>query len=237
MNIKRSILVVEDEADLANMLRYNLEREGYVCRAVNDGASALAEVKKAAPDLILLDRMIPGLSGDEVASRLRADQQTARIPIIMLTAKADEADELVGFALGADDYITKPFSMKPLLARVSARLRRSEKDEAPRDLVKSGPFTLDLSRHELTIDGEAVQLTVTEFRLLRTLMGANGRVLNRSQLIDAALGTEVAVTDRTIDVHITALRRKVGSVKSEIQPASWIQTVRGVGYTFRPPTP
>jgi DNA-binding response OmpR family regulator len=237
MSIKRSILVVEDEADLANMLRFNLDREGYVCRAVHDGVSALAEVKKNPPDLIILDRMIPGVSGDEVAGRLRQDPQTSRIPIIMLTAKADEADELVGFALGADDYITKPFSMKPLLARVAARLRRAERDETPRELVKSGPFTLDLSRHELTIDGEPVQLTVTEFRLLRTLMSANGRVLNRSQLIDAALGMDVAVTDRTIDVHITALRRKVGGTRMGVLPASWIQTVRGVGYTFRPPKP
>lgn len=235
MNLQRSILVVEDEADLCSALRYNLEREGYICKSVNDGLSALAEIKRFHPDLIILDRMLPGMSGDELTMRIRQDPKLASIPVVMLTAKADESDELVGFALGADDYVTKPFSMKPLLARVAARLRRSDKGEAPREELRSGPFLLDLSRHQLLVDGSPVSLTVTEFRLLRALMAANGRVLNRSQLIDAALGADVAVTDRTIDVHITALRRKVGSVKAELQAALWIQTIRGVGYTFRPP--
>lgn len=225
----KSVLVVEDEADLAEVVCYHLEKEGYACRKFNDGGAVLSEVRRSAPDLILLDRMLPRTPGDEVAVRLKRDPRTAHIPIIMLTAKAEETDQLVGFALGADDYISKPFSMKLLLARIAAVLRRREAAEQDGETLSSGPIVLDRSRHEVTVEGTAVQLTATEFRVLAALMQARGRVLDRNQLIDSVLGSGVAVTNRTIDVHIAALRRKLGPA------AGWIQTVRGVGYTFREP--
>lgn len=229
MSQRKSILIVEDEADLAEVLCYHLEREGYACRQAPDGALALAEVRRQVPDLIVLDRMLPKASGDEVVVRLKRDPQTASIPVIMLTAKAEETDELVGFALGADDYVTKPFSPKLLLARIAAVLRRREAATGEAEVLSAGPITLDRSRHEVTVSGSPVALTATEFRVLAALMAARGRVLDRTQLIDTVLGSGVAVTNRTIDVHIAALRKKLGSA------AGWIQTVRGVGYTFREP--
>jgi two-component system phosphate regulon response regulator PhoB len=229
MSSRKTIMVVEDENDLAELVCFHLEKEGYACRKFNDGSQALAEVKRQTPDLILLDRMLPKTPGDEVAIRLKRDPRTAHIPIIMLTAKAEETDQLVGFALGADDYIAKPFSMKLLVARVAAVLRRREAAEQEGETMSVGPITLDRSRHEVTIDGSPVQLTATEFRVLAALMGARGRVLDRDQLIDTVLGSGVAVTNRTIDVHVAALRKKFGLA------AGWIQTVRGVGYTFREP--
>jgi two-component system phosphate regulon response regulator PhoB len=225
----KTILIVEDEGDLLDVLYYHLEREGYKCRRARDGEAALAEVQRSKPDLVVLDRMLPKLSGDEVATQLKRDSRTADLPIIMLTAKAEDSDELVGFALGADDYIRKPFSMKLLLARISAVLRRDFSSRQEREVLTRGPVTLDRGRHEVTVDGQAVALTATEFRILATLMAAGGRVLDRGQLIDAVLGRNVAVTDRTIDVHIAALRKKLGTA------SRCIQTVRGVGYTFRVP--
>jgi DNA-binding response OmpR family regulator len=225
----KSILIIEDEADLAELLRFNLEREGYTCRCAADGASAREELQRRPPDLVVLDRMLPHTSGDELLSQMKRDPVTASIPVIMLTAKADEADELVGFALGADDYIGKPFSMKLLVARVGALFRRSYAAEQPSEVLHLGPVRLDVSRHELTVDQKPVAVTATEFRLVRALIVANGKVLTRAQLIEAALGTNAAVTDRTIDVHVKAVRKKLGDA------ADWIQTVRGVGYTFREP--
>lgn len=225
----QSILVVEDEPDLADVLCHHLEREGYVCRKAGDGQIALAEAFRQPPDLIVLDRMLPRLSGDDVAARLKREPRTAHVPIIMLTAKAEEADALVGFALGADDYITKPFSTRLLLARVAAVLRRRDLAEQEAEVRSGGPVVLDRGRHEVTVDGRPVPLTATEFKILAALMGARGRVLERGQLIDSVLGTGVAVTNRTIDVHIAALRRKLGHA------AAWIHTIRGVGYAFREP--
>jgi two-component system phosphate regulon response regulator PhoB len=229
MNSGKSILIVEDESDLAHVLSYHLAREGYTCRRASDGEAALAEVRRSRPDLIVLDRMLPKLSGDEVATRLRRDSRTADVPIIMLTAKAEDSDELVGFALGADDYVRKPFSTKLLLARIAAMLRRDRVVRQERQVLSSGPMVLDRARHEVTVEGRPVILTATEFRILATLMGAGGRVLNRGQLIDAALGENVAVTDRTVDVHVAALRKKLGKA------AAYIRTIRGVGYAFRLP--
>jgi len=229
MRTGKSILVVEDETDLVELLRHNLTREGYACRCCFDGRSALAEAMRNPPDLVLLDRMLPGLSGDELIAQLKREPRTANIPTVMLTAKSEESDVLVGFALGADDYVTKPFSMKVLLAKVAAILRRTDTLEAPDETLSAGGIELDVGRHELTVEGAHVSVTATEFRILRSLMAARGRVLSRAQLIDAALGPGVAVTDRTIDVHITSLRKKLG------RTAGWVQTVRGVGYTFREP--
>jgi DNA-binding response OmpR family regulator len=227
MSAGESILIVEDERDLAETLRFQLQREGHHCRCAGDGEAALVAVQRDAPDLIILDRMLPKVSGDEVVARLKRDPRTEPIPILMLTAKADETDELVGFALGADDYVSKPFSMRVLLARVGALLRRGRMDAGSRDVLSLGPVMLHRSRHEVAVDGTPVALTATEFGILSALMRGDGRVLSRAQLIDAVLGHDVAVTDRTIDVHIAALRKKLGSA------AACIQTVRGVGYTFR----
>lgn len=227
MSRQESILVVEDEADLSELLSYHLEKEGFHVRRAADGERALAEARRQPPDLVVLDRMLPKLSGDEVATSMKRDARTADVPIIMLTAKAEDSDELVGFALGADDYVRKPFSMKLLLARIQAVLRRQDATTSDRDIVTAGPVVLDRGRHEVQVDGLPIELTATEFRLLSVLMVARGRVLTRDQLIDAALGQGVAVTDRVIDVHVAAVRRKLGIA------AACIQTIRGVGYAFR----
>lgn len=225
----RSILIVEDEEDLAELLQYQLQREGYGCRCVLDGQVALVEIRRELPDLVVLDRMLPGLSGDKLIAELKRDPDTAGIPIIMLTAKAEESDQLIGFALGADDYITKPFSSKVVVARIAAVLRRLDSAESAPEVLSAGPIRLDPERHEISVSGDSTLLTATEFKLLQALMAARGRVLNRSRLIDLVLGTGAAVTDRAIDVHITSLRKKLGA------GAAWIQTIRGVGYTVRKP--
>jgi two-component system phosphate regulon response regulator PhoB len=227
VGVDRTILVVEDETDLADLLRHNLEREGYRCRSAANGEDGLAEARRDPPDVLILDRMLPRMSGDQVISKLRREPKTANIPILMLTAKAEESDELVGFALGADDYVTKPFSMKRLLARVEALLRRAATSSSQPDVVNVGPITLDRDRHEATLDGKAIMLTATEFGILWELAAARGRVLSRDQLIDAVLGSSAVVTDRTIDVHVAALRKKLG------RAAALIQTIRGIGYALR----
>jgi two-component system phosphate regulon response regulator PhoB len=231
MKDAKTILVVEDEGDLRELIGFNLEREGYRCRGVADGDEALAAVANWVPDLVILDRMLPNTSGDEVLAHLRSHQRTAAIPVVMLTAKADESDELVGFAMGANDYVTKPFSMKVLIARVSALLRRPHGASIVQngEVLSSGSVTLDAERHTVSVAGVDVVLTSTEFRLLKALMAAEGRLRTRDQLIDAALGRNVAVVDRTIDVHVAALRKKLGSA------AKWVQTIRGAGYAWRMP--
>jgi len=232
MKVPKTILVVEDEADLRELVGFNLEREGYQTQRAADGDEALALIAKSVPHLVILDRMLPNTSGDDVLAHLKRDDRTASIPVLMLTAKADESDELVGFAMGADDYVTKPFSMKALLARVSALLRRSQRggSEGGKELLSSGPVAIDTERHIVTVDGTPIVLTATEFRLLKAIMAADGRLRSREQLIDQALGINVAVVDRTIDVHIAALRKKLGHA------ASWVQTVRGAGYVWREPS-
>ena len=228
-----NILIIEDEADLANVIRYHLEQAGYRCRLALDGQTGLAETARKPPDLLILDRMLPGLSGDEVATRVRQDPRTAGVPIIMLTAKAEDEDELVGFALGADDYIRKPFTFKLLLARIAAMLRRRAAADRPGDVLSSGPVVVDRGRHEVAVDGAPVELTATEFRMFEALIRARGRVLSRAQLLDAAVGEGAAATDRAVDVHIASVRRKLGD-RHDL-----IHTVRGVGYAFRnaPPPP
>lgn len=229
MSERKTILVVEDESDVAEMLCTHLRREGYECRAARDGRQAFQDAERQPPDLVLLDRMLPGYSGDEVARRLRSNARTSRVPIVMLTAKGEDIDQVVGLSLGADDYITKPFSMQVLMARIAALLRRVETGVSEPKVLSIGPVVLDIDRHEAKVESSSVSLTATEFRLLRALMAAQGRVLSRNQLIDKALGEGVVVTDRTIDVHITALRKKLGVA------GKWIRTVRSVGYTFRQP--
>ena len=224
---KKRILVVDDERDLVELIAYNLQRNGYEVLTAPDGQAALDAARRQRPDLIILDLMLPGIDGTEVARQLRADPITAHVPVIMLTAKSEEIDVVVGLALGADDYITKPFSMKILLARLSTVLRRSEASstsasESP--VLRAGPLVIDTAKHEVSVNHEPVKLTLTEFKLLTALVSARGRVLSRDQLMDKGMGADVFVTDRAIDVHVTAIRRKLGE-------ASWlVRTVRGVGY-------
>jgi DNA-binding response OmpR family regulator len=228
---KRTVLVVDDEKDLVDLITYNLQRNGYDVLCAFSGTEALELAQKHVPDLMVLDLMLPGLDGTEVARRLKADARTAMIPIIMLTAKGEETDVVVGLTLGADDYVTKPFSMKILLARLGTVLRRAEQTAAPdageAGILKAGPLTIDTSKHEVSVNGEPARLTLTEFKLLTALLNARGRVLTRDQLMDKAMGSDVFVTDRAIDVHVTAIRKKLGS-------ANWlVHTVRGVGYRLQ----
>jgi DNA-binding response OmpR family regulator len=226
---RKRVLIVDDERDLVELITYNLGRNGYDVLAAFDGLAALEIASREIPDLILLDLMMPGLDGTEVARRLKADSRTAAIPIIMLTARGEETDVVVGLTLGADDYVTKPFSMKILLARLGTVLRRADGSSTGSDggVLRAGPLNIDSSKHEATVDGEPIKLTLTEFKLLSALVGARARVLTRDQLMDKAMGTDVFVTDHAIDVHITAIRKKLGS-------AAWlVHTVRGVGYRLQ----
>jgi DNA-binding response OmpR family regulator len=224
---KRLILVVDDEKDLLDLVTYNLGRNGYDTVTAENGNDAIELAVREQPDLLLLDLMLPGIDGTEVARRLKADSRTSNIPIVMLTAKGEETDVVVGLTLGADDYVTKPFSMKILLARVAAVLRRNETPASDTGVLRAGPLAIDTSKHEVTVDGEPAKLTLTEFKLLAALVNARGRVLTRDQLMDKAMGTDVFVTDRAIDVHITAIRKKLGH-------ANWlVHTVRGVGYRLQ----
>ncbi len=223
-----SILIVEDEPDLANMLLFNLEREGFQCQIAASGDEAIGTIDEQHPELVILDRMLPGLSGDEVLMHIKRRPETAGIPVIMVTAKGMEEDQIDGLSLGADDYITKPFSMKVLLARIEALSRRVDK-KAEDSVLQLGPVQLDSDFHKVMVEGAMIELTATEFRLLQALMSSSGRVLDRQRLMQRVCGVGAVVSDRTIDVHVTALRKKLG-------PASaWLQTVRGVGYAFRVP--
>jgi two-component system phosphate regulon response regulator PhoB len=228
---KRRVLVVDDEKDLVDLISYNLTRGGYEVLTSHSGSEALEIARRDMPDLVVLDLMLPGLDGTEVARRLKGDSRTAAIPIVMLTARSEETDVVVGLTLGADDYVTKPFSMKILLARINTVLRRGEQPDAGAvgegGTLRAGPLVIDSAKHEVTVDGEPVRLTLTEFKLLSALVAARGRVLTRDQLMDKAMGTDVFVTDRAIDVHITAIRKKLGA-------ANWlVHTVRGVGYRLQ----
>ena len=222
---KKKILVVDDERDLVDLIGMNLLRQGYEAVTAHDGKVGLEMARKLAPDLILLDLMMPGLTGQEVATRLKGEPQTANIPVLMLTARGEETDIIVGLSLGADDYVTKPFSMKVLMARIAAVLRRKAATaEAGQQILSNGPMVIDEARHEVTLEGRPITVTPTEFKLLTALALARGRVLSRDQLTDRVMGSEVYVTDRAIDVHVTAVRKKLGDYQ-------WmIHTVRGVGY-------
>ncbi|HEY8749558.1 MAG TPA: response regulator transcription factor [Tepidisphaeraceae bacterium] len=224
---KGTILVIDDEKDLIELVRYNLEKDGFDVIAATDGQAGLEVVKKHRPDLVVLDLMMPGLDGLQICQQLRADPRSGRIPLIMLTAKATEADRVVGLELGADDYITKPFSPREVLARVKAVLRRSSPAAEQRQEIRVGDLAIDLGGHEVNYKGQRVAFTATEFRILEFLASRPGRVFSRDEIIDAALGNETAVFDRTVDVHITAIRRKLGA------GAEYIETVRGFGYKFR----
>lgn len=224
-----TILVVEDEADLAVLLRYNLEAEGFRVATAASGDEAVERIRDGVPDLILLDWMLPGISGVEFARRLRSDKRTKAIPIIMLTARSEEQDKLTGLETGADDYITKPFSPRELNARVKAVLRR----RAPQmtdDMVQVGGLRLDPASHRVTGNSTPVDLGPTEFRLLHFLMTHPERVHSRTQLLDQVWGDHVFVEERTVDVHIRRLRKALEPTELD----RLIQTVRGTGYRLSP---
>ncbi len=224
---KEKILVVDDEHDLVKLIRYHLEKEGYKALSAYNGDDALFLTRKERPDLIVLDLMLPGVDGLEVCRRLKADHELAHTAIIMLTAKGEEADITMGLKLGADDYITKPFSPKELMARVHAVLRRTQSTATTKDYLEIDGLTIDLHKHEVTLKNEPIPLTLTEFKLLHQLAGKPGRVFTRDQLLDAVSGTETCVIDRTIDVHVASLRKKLKAF------ANRIITIRGIGYKFK----
>jgi two-component system phosphate regulon response regulator PhoB len=222
----RCILVVDDEPDLLELVRFNLDRAGFRVETAASGEEALARLRRSTPDLLVLDLMLPDLSGEEVCRRLRANPSLAGLPVIMLTAKSEEVDRVVGFELGADDYVTKPFSPRELVLRVKALLRRSYEAAASSAPLERGALRLDPERHRCSVKGEEVDLTAKEFQLLEALMRRPGRVMTREKLLDEVWGSDIAVTSRTIDTHLKRLREKLG------EAAELIQTVRGLGYRF-----
>ena len=223
-----SILAVEDDEDILELLKYNLAKEGYRVTAVTSGEEGLQLARSTTPDLILLDLMLPGVDGLEVCRRLKMDAKTRQVPIIMLTAKGEETDIVTGLELGAEDYITKPFSTRVLLARVRTVLRRRRTAPPGEDaLLKIHDLVIDPGRHEVLLRGQAVDLTATEFRLLHLLARRPGWVLTRANIVEGIHGDDYPVTDRAVDVKIVALRKKLGAA------ADYIETVRGVGYRFK----
>ncbi len=225
---KRSIFVVEDEEDILELLQFHLTREGFAVRGSSNGERAVRDITRISPDLVLLDLMLPGMDGLDVCRALKKEKKTADIPIVMVTAKGDESDVVAGLELGADDYITKPFSLKVLTARVRATLRR--KQISPVD--SSAPLhihdiAINLGRYEVLVKGKPVEMTFSELRILHLLASRPGWVLTREQIVDGVRGEDYAVTDRAVDVQIVGIRRKLG------KKANCIETVRGVGYRFK----
>jgi len=230
---RTSVLVVEDEADIRELVRYNLEKAGYPVRGVATGEEALAAVESDPPELVILDLMLPGMDGLTVCERLKKDPTTNSIPIVMLTAKGEESDIVRGLNLGADDYITKPFSPRVLIARVQAVLRRASDDLEEPDPRPAGKtitihnLVIRPQRHEVLVDGKPIELTATEFRVLLLLARKPGWVFTRGQILDGVHGDNYAITERAVDVQIVGLRKKLGSA------GAYITTVRGVGYRFK----
>ncbi len=226
---KEAILIVDDEEDILELIEYNLSKEGFRLHTAVSGEEALRIAREELPDLILLDLMLPGIDGLQVCRLLKSDPDTAHIPIIMVTAKGSESDVIVGLELGADDYVTKPFSPRILLARVKAVFRRrtalSDEDES--SPIRYPDLIIHPDRFEVLLEGQPVDLTATEFRILEYLARRPGRVFTRDQIVDAARGKDYPVTDRSVDVHIVSLRKKLGIVGKQIE------TVHGIGYRFR----
>lgn len=229
-NTSLRILIVDDEKDLVDLLSYNLEKEGYAVLRAYDGEEALKTIRSRKPDLILLDLMLPGIQGMEICKIVRKTPETAGLPIIMLTAKGEEVDRIVGLEMGADDYVTKPFSVRELLARVRAVLRRYEAAPAEdRKTIRYGDLFIDHDAHEVTLAGRKVALSPTEFRLLWFLARTPGRVFTREILLDRVWGDDTFVEPRTVDVHIRRLRAQI---EPDLSTPRFVLTVRGVGYKF-----
>ena len=220
------VFIVEDEPDLRDTLKYNLENEGFSVEAFSNGEDFLSSVDKNIPNLVILDLMLPGVSGLDVCRELRSNENYDGIGIVMLTAKSEEIDRIVGFELGADDYVTKPFSVRELILRVKVLLKKRTDDGANEQTLEFGPILMNLDAHEVSIDGKIVNLTALEFKLLKHLLKRKGRVQTRDQLLGDVWGYSSEVTTRTVDTHIKRLREKLG------EPGDLIQTIRGVGYRF-----
>jgi len=229
------VLVVEDEPDIAALIAYQLTREGFRVETAGTGPEALQSVARDIPDLVVLDRMLPGLGGDEILQRLKEEPGTSSIPVLVLTAKREQEDRIKGFELGADDYLTKPFSPRELVLRVQAILRRVQEAgiTAGGRILKAGPVRVDLGSHQVSLDGEELNLTPTEFRLLQALMERRGRTQSRKQLLEKAWDVEPGASERiqtrTVDMHIRRLRSKLG------ETGEWIETIRGFGYRLKVP--
>lgn len=224
---QQTILIIEDERPIAELLSYNLKREGFEVTTAGDGQEGLRRATTQLPDLVILDLMLPVIEGLEVCRQLRNSARTRDIPILMLTARGEEVDEIVGFQLGADDYVTKPFKLKPLIQRIKALLRRKQAPEPTGDNAACHGIEIDRAHHRATVDGIELKLTPTEFKLLWALLRQPGRAFNRQELMEACMGDDSLVLERTIDVHVKSLRQKIG------EKADLIETVRGVGYRFR----
>ena len=225
----KKILIVEDESDLIKLLKYNLEKEGFRVSYATDGSIALAEVRRDPPDLVILDLMLPGLDGLEVCRQLRRSDKFARIPVLMLSARSEEADRIVGLELGADDYVTKPFSMREVVARVRALLRRNEQAGPQKSKLQRGDIMIDPMAHSVMVSGKTVELSALEFRLLHYLASHPGMVFSRDQLLDSVWGNDRTVTPRSVDVYIRRVREKI---ENQPQQPIYVQTVHGVGYRF-----
>lgn len=225
----KHILVVDDEADLVELVSYNLKKEGFIVDSASDGETALSKIRKGRYDLVILDLMLPGIQGIELCRILRNDAATAGLPVIMLTAKGEEVDKVIGLEMGADDYMTKPFSPRELVARVRAVLRRLKEKPVPGKILKIGDLEIDRERYTVSTKGIPVKLSATEFKLLLFLAERRGRVFSRDQLLDAVWHDEAFVGPRTVDVHIRRLRSHI-----EEDPANpkYIKTMRGIGYLF-----
>lgn len=224
---KHKVLIIEDERSLSEILKYNMEKEGFEVFTAADGQEGLQRAQLVQPDLVVLDLMLPVIEGYEVCRQLRGDPKTQSARILMLTARGDEVDEIVGFSMGADDYVTKPFKIKPLVHRVKALLRRGQASEQSADQVEIAGLEIDRINHSCKADGRELHLTPTEFRLLWTLVRNPGRPYSRHELMDRCRGEDANALERTIDVHIRSLRQKLEE-RSEM-----VETVRGVGYRFR----
>jgi two-component system phosphate regulon response regulator PhoB len=224
---KQSILLIEDERALVEVLTYNLRKEGFEVHSATDGQDGLRRAQTTLPDLIVLDLMLPVIEGLEVCRVLKSGARTREIPLLMLTARSEEVDEIVGFQMGADDYVTKPFKIKPLIQRIKALLRRKKAASSEGDVVAAGGIEIDRTQHRASVSGEELSLTPTEFRLLWALVRQPGRAFSRHELMEAAMGDDALVLERTIDVHVKSLRQKLTDRSEQIE------TVRGVGYRFR----
>jgi two-component system, OmpR family, phosphate regulon response regulator PhoB len=219
--------MIEDEKDILDLVEYHLKQSGFQVLTATDGGSGLEQAEKARPNLIILDLMLPGMDGKDVCRALKANPITQTIPVLMLTAKAEELDRVIGFELGADDYVTKPFSPRELVLRIKAILRRRAIDKEGVKVIRIGDLLIDVDRHHVSIKGRPISLTSTEFKLLVELASKRGRVRTRQNLLDRVWGTTCEGYDRTVDTHIRRLREKLGDL------AEYIETLRGVGYRFR----
>ncbi len=220
------VFIVEDEPDLRDTLTYNFENEGFTVKSFSNGESFLESLTKNKPNLVILDLMLPGVSGLDVCRELRSDDNFNDIAVVMLTAKSEEIDRIVGFELGADDYVTKPFSVRELILRVKVLLKKRLENSTNEQILAFGPITMNLDAHDVVVDGENIILTALEFKLLKHLLNRKGRVQTRDQLLGDVWGYSSEVTTRTVDTHIKRLREKLG------KPGDLIQTIRGVGYRF-----